>query len=120
MELPEHDVTTPSSIDPSGFWRFVFWLAFVFGDLALAFCWLLAHVPHPSRGADMRLDIAARLCVVVLMLVAIRMARWRWNIKVPVLERVRTREDAMQIVVLIAWVELAWGLIGTIAIALRP
>lgn len=68
----------------------------------------------------MQLDIAARLCLVVLMLAAIRMARWIWKIKMPVLERVRSREDVMHIVVLIAWVELAMGLLGMIGVALRP
>ena len=48
------------STDPSGLWRFVFWLAFVLGTLALAFSWLLAQVPTPRRGADMRLDYIVR------------------------------------------------------------
>src|SRR5271168_2123512 len=102
MAIREYELNSPGAIDPSGFWRFIFWLAFVFGNLTTAFCWLLAHVP----GRDMRLNVVTRSCVVFFMLVTILMARWIWKIRNPIPVQERRVRPAMYMVVLVAWVEL--------------
>jgi hypothetical protein len=55
------------SIDATGLWRFLFWLCFVLGNMALLLAWGLAHVPRPDYGGDFRPDYLARLSVAVLM-----------------------------------------------------
>ncbi len=99
--------------DSTGFWRIVFWLAYLLGTLILVFSWLLAQVPRPLHS-DLRLEFAVRFCVVVLMSVSIFIARriWNFNEIIPL----HVRPSAMQVVLLIAWCELILALLGIIAI----
>ena|SRR5260221_9849212 len=113
--LEENENTTPESIDPSGFWRFVFWLTYVLGTLSLAFSWLLAQVPRPLHGADLRGDYAFRTCTAGLMLISILMARWIWKIRNPLTDR--GPATPLRVVLSIAWVELGIASIGIIGIA---
>jgi hypothetical protein len=117
MVMRDYKLNSPGAVDPSGFWRFIFWLTFVFGNLTIAFCWLLAHVP----GKDMRLNLAALSCLVFFMFVSILMARWIWKIRNPIPVPGRAVRPAMYMIVLIAWVELVLGLVGIIGVAVyRP
>jgi hypothetical protein len=106
--------------DPTGWWRFFFWSAYVLGTMSLLFSWLLAQVPQPSHGGHWGLDYAFRSCVVGLMMASILIARrvWKLNTVFPDQSPVR----AMQIVLLIAYAELAMGLVGIIGLAVgrRP
>jgi hypothetical protein len=113
MGLNERDNSAPGSIDPTGLWRLVFWLAFVFGNLSLLFSWLLAQVPLPRYGADLRLDYAVRTSVAVLMLTSILMARWIWKINNPI--RDHDRVTAIRLVLLLAWFELVIATYGIVA-----
>ena len=113
MGLNEHDNWAAGSLDPTGLWRFVFWLAFVFGNLGLLFSWLLAQVPHPLYGTDVRLDYAVRSSVAVLMLTSILMARWIWKIKNPI--RDEDHVTAIRLVLLLAWFELVVAIYGIVA-----
>jgi len=106
--------STPEPTDPTGFWRFIFWLAFVLGNLTVAFEWLLAQVPRLPHS-DMRLDYAVRAGIVAFMLVSIFMARKIWKITTPNLDQ--GPGIAMHLIVLIAWFELVVGFFGIIGIA---
>jgi hypothetical protein len=108
--------TRPELVDPTGFWRFVFWLVFVLGNLALAFAWLLAQAPRPLHGADLRLDYAVRAGIVAFMLVSILMARRIWKINTPNLDQ--EPGIAMNLVVLVAWFELVAALCGIVVVAM--
>ncbi len=109
--------TYPELVDPTGFWRFIFWLAFVLGNLTLVFAWLLAQVPRPSH-AYLPLDYAVRAGIVAFMLVAILMARRIWKINTPNLDQ--EPGIAMNLVVLVAWFELVSALCGIIVVAIFP
>jgi hypothetical protein len=112
MGLSEIQDRSPESIDPTGLWRLVFWLAFVIGSLGLLFSWLLAQVPRLPHGADYGLDYLVRSCAAALMLVSIGMARWLWKIN-----HGSPGRGAMQIVQLIAWVELIIAICGIVGLA---
>jgi hypothetical protein len=104
----------PDSIDPTGFWRFVFWLALVLGTLSLLLAWGFAYVPKPDFHGDYRPDYIVRSCSAVLMLVSILMARWLWGIKNPFVdERPIT---PMRFVLCFAWVEAVIAVIGIIGL----
>jgi hypothetical protein len=123
MVSQEYELNSPGAVDPSGLWRFIFWLAFVSGSLILGFFLLMSQVgpPPPSRRGDMRLYYAAWSCLTALMLLSIRMARWIWKIRNPIPVPGRAVRPAMYMVVLIAWVELVLGLVGIIGVAVyRP
>jgi hypothetical protein len=115
VRLAENENEMPESIDPSGFWRFVFWLAYVLGTLSLLFSWLLSQVPRPRHGADLTGDYVFRSCAAVLLLISILMARWIWKIRNPLSDR--GRAIAMRVALFIAWIELAIAFIGIIGIA---
>jgi len=97
-------VGTPGSIDPTGMWRFVFWLIFVLGNFVLAFSFLLAMVPSPHRP-DFTSQYIIRGIVAGLMVISILMARWIWKIRDP--ESDRKAAIGMRIVLFVAWAELA-------------
>jgi hypothetical protein len=123
MVLEEYELNSPEAVDPSGFWRFIFWLAFVSGSLILGFFLLMSRVgpPPPPRGGDMRLYYAAWSCLTALMVVSIRMARWIWKIMNSIPVPGRGVRPAMYMVVLIAWIELVLALVGIIGVAVyRP
>ena len=116
MTIQERETDKPESIDPTGLWRLMFWLVYVLGTFTLLFSWLLSLVPRPLHGADFTLDYIVRSCAGGLALVSILMARRLWNIKNPLVNRGPMK--AMQLVVLIAWVELAIALAGLVGHAL--
>ena len=104
----------PESVDPTGFWRFVFWLALVLGTLSLLLAWGLTYVPEPDFHGDFRLDYIVRSCSAALALVSILMARWLWGIKNPLVgEQPIT---GMRLVLCFAWVEAALAVIGIIGL----
>ena len=103
----------PESVDPTGFWRFVFWLALVLGTLSLLLAWGLAHVPV-SAHADLSGDYVVRSCSAVFMLVSILMARWLWGIKNPLVDEGPI--TPMRLVLCFAWVEAALAVIGIIGL----
>ena len=84
MGLEENENATPESIDPSGFWRFVFWLTYVLGNLVLIIALLLSKVPRPLHDENFTPDYIVRSFVVGLMLISILMARWLWKIESPI------------------------------------
>jgi hypothetical protein len=106
----------PESIDPTGFWRFLFWLAFVLGNLALAFSLLLAQVPRGLHDMDFLLDYAFRSSAAGIMLISILMARWLWGIKNPITDK--GSATAIRFVLCTVWVEGAIAVIGIIGIAI--
>jgi hypothetical protein len=114
MTLKEKQNETPESVDPSGFWRFVFWLTFVLGNLVLVFAFLLSMVPRPLHDENFTLDYIVRSFVVGLMLISILMARWLWKIKSPI---PRGPLAAMNYVLLFAWIELAMAVYGIVGLA---
>ena len=116
MTTQERETGKPELIDPTGLWRLMFWLVYVLGTLSLIVSWLLSLVPRPVHDADFTLDYVIRSCAGGLALVSILMARWLWNIKNPLANEGPLK--AMQLVVLIAWVELAIALAGLVGIAL--
>lgn len=106
-------------IAPTDIRRFAFWSAYVLGSLTLALTWLLAHVPSQRHGADMRLDFALRACTVAFMLASILMARRIWKTNKSVTDdRGQGQIAVMQIVLAIAWIELAVALCGIVGIAI--
>ena len=109
------DARAPESIDPTGFWRFVFWVTFVLGSLSLLLAWGLAHVPQPIYGGDFRPNYAACASVVAFMSISILMARWLWGIKNPI--GGNAPASVMRIIVCLAWTETALGLLGILGIA---
>jgi hypothetical protein len=104
------------SVDPSGFWRFLFWLAYVLGTLGVVSCWLLALVPRSIHDRDFALDYMIRFCVGVLTLVSILMAKWLWGIKNPMTDR--GAAFLIRLIVGVAWIEGAFAVVSMIAIAL--
>jgi len=106
---------TAESVDPTGFWRFLFWLAYVFGTLSLFFSWLYAQVPH-GRHADLTLDFVFRASAAGLMLVSILMGKWIWRITKPL-----SGQDGftpIRVVFLFAWIELAIAIYWVIGVAI--
>ncbi|HLV94590.1 MAG TPA: hypothetical protein VKS44_05320 [Candidatus Acidoferrales bacterium] len=110
MKTEEHD---PSSIDPSGFWRFVFWLAYALGTISLLFSWMFAQVSS-GRDSDRAWDFVIPLCALILILTSILMACWLWNIKNPF--RYGGDRKAMSVVLEVAWFELAVAIYATVAL----
>lgn len=112
MRLGENENRSPESIDPTGLWRLAFWLTFVLGSLSLLASWLFAQLPRLPHGADLRPHYITRSCAAVLTLTSIIMARRIWRIAPdgPV-------RPPMQIVQLIAWVELIIAVVGIIGVA---
>ena len=103
------------SIDATGLWRFLFWLCFVLGNMALLLAWGLAHVPRLDYGGAFRPDYLVRLSVAVLMLVCILMARWLWEIRSPFVAP--GGSIGTQLVGCAAWIEAALAFIGIVALA---
>jgi hypothetical protein len=110
VEPHELENKTPGSIDPTGLWRLLFWLVFVLGSLSLLFSWLLAQIPGRPHGAELLPHYISRLCAALFMLVSIVMARRIWKVT-------QGGRGAMQIVQLIAWVELIIAACGIVGIA---
>jgi len=110
------EASAAESVDPTGFWRFLFWLTYAIGNMTLAFSWLLAQVPRPDHHADMRLDYAVRASVAGLMLICILMGRWLWKIRNPVEKG--NPAVGIRLVLCTAWIEGAIGLIGILGIAI--
>jgi len=106
-------------IAPTDIRRFAFWSAYALGNLTLALTWLLAQAPSQRHGADMRLDYALRAGSVAFMLASILMARriWKTN-KLVTDDRGQGQIAVMQIVLAIAWIELAAAIYGIIGIAI--
>lgn len=103
-------------IDPSGFWRFVFWLVFVLGSLSLLLVWGLAHVPQPDYHGDYRLNYASCTCAILLMTISILMARWLWQIRNPLTDEGPL--TALRLVLCAAWIQGAIALLEMVGIAL--
>ena len=118
MGLSERESGRASEIDPSGFWRFLFWTSFVLGSLALVFLWLSAKVPQPRHGADYRLDYVACALVVSLMLTSISMARWLWGIKVGI--RDLNEPGGIRAILLIAWAQILFVLLRAFSLLVSP
>src|SRR5260370_39819175 len=104
------------SVDPTGFWRFVFWFAYVLGTMDIASCWLLALVPRSIHNKDFTLEYTMRSCAAGLMLISILMAKWLWKIRNPITDRAPAL--AMRLVVCFAWIEGAFAIVSMIAIGL--
>jgi hypothetical protein len=111
VKTKENESEMPESIDPTGFWRFIFWLVYVIGTLVLLFSWLLSMVP----GEVLTGDIIVRSCAAGLMLASILMARWLWKIRNPIPDQ--GSATVMQVVLLIAWAELGFAIFGIIGMA---
>jgi hypothetical protein len=89
----------PDTVDPSGFWRFIFWLVLVLGALSMLLAWGLGQVPRPDYHGDYTLDYIVRSCTAGLTLIAILMGRWLWGIINPFVEET----TAMHFVLRCAW-----------------
>jgi hypothetical protein len=110
----ENEIEALESLDPTGLWRLAFWLVWILGLLALLFTFLLAMVPR-RHDDSFTLEYAIRSCLAALGLISIIMARRIWKIRNPIGER--TPALAMQVVVIVAWVELTFALVSILAIA---
>ena len=116
MSLEEKQNETPESIDPSGFWRFVFWLTYVLGNLILIVALLLSMVPRPLHNENFTPDYIVRSLVAGLMLISILMARRLWKITSPI---PRGPLAVMNYVLLAGWIELAMAVYGIVGLAFR-
>ena len=112
---PGGESPSQESTDPTGFWRFVFWLTYVLGTLCLLLSWLLSQVPT-SRGADLTGDLLIRSSAAGLMLISILMARHLWKIKNPLTDGFP--QTAMDFVLSLAWFELLIATSGVIGLAI--
>jgi hypothetical protein len=101
----------PDSIDPTGFWRFVFWLVLVLGALSLLLEWGLTWVPRPAHD-DHTPDYIILSCSAALTLISILMGRWLWGIKNPFVEQQPI--TGMRLVLRLAWFLEAMAVIWVI------
>jgi hypothetical protein len=98
-------------IDPTGLWRFLFWLLYVIGSLALIFSWMLAMVPEPRsvQPGVFLPDLIVRSCSAVLLALVVVLARWLWKIRNPFSPS--GPERPMQAFMVLVWLELAIALV---------
>jgi hypothetical protein len=71
----------PLSPIPSILVQLAFWGAYLLGSLSLVFSWLLAQVPRPLNGADLRLDYVVRSTAVLFLLMCILCANRLRNVQ---------------------------------------
>ena len=109
------DYSGPESVDPTVFWRFIFWLALVLGSLSLVFARLLAMVPRTHDDMDFSPNYAAYALTIGLMAACILMARWLWRVRGPLTDPGPI--SLIRIVLCAAWVEGALAAIGILGIA---
>jgi hypothetical protein len=111
--IPSDNLDSPSTRDPSGFWRFVFWLSFVLGSLALLFSWGLAQVPT-SRNDPHVDQFVIHGIAATLLVIAIVFAKWLWGIRNPFDDGPKS---AIKFALQAAWGELAVSVFALVALA---